>query len=181
MKKLVKHIKEGKKTALTDYQKDVIKEMVQTDFEVGQITNDYDELVDLLKEDEDLANVAEKAASYYMELVELGPAGFYEEFKDELDFDPDFVAEYGGHVEFDWVADVYNDFVSDVCEEAGYPEDLDEDRIYDDFNDLLDDWNEGEGRDEYDDVRDYLKAHLNINDYIPEDDDDDEDYDEEDD
>ena len=33
--------------------------------------------------------------SDYLELIELGPAGFYEEFKDELDFDPDFIREFG--------------------------------------------------------------------------------------
>ena len=32
---------------------------------------------------------------YYCELVDLGPAGFYEEFKDVYDFDPMFVEEYG--------------------------------------------------------------------------------------
>lgn len=31
----------------------------------------------------------------YLEYVNMGPAGFYEEFKDQLDFDPDFVAMYG--------------------------------------------------------------------------------------
>ena len=110
--------------------------------------------------------------------VELGKLQFFEgdpEGFDEDDEDDD------GYVEFDDVADVYNDFVSDVCEEAGYPEDLDEDRIYDDFNDLLDDWNDGEGKDEYDDVRDYLKANLDIGDYLPKDDDEEEDEDEEDD
>lgn len=29
------------------------------------------------------------------DLINMGPAGFYEELRDELDFDPDFVAEYG--------------------------------------------------------------------------------------
>lgn len=30
----------------------------------------------------------------YLRYVEMGPAGFYEEFSDVLDFDPDFVSEY---------------------------------------------------------------------------------------
>ena len=79
---------------LSDYQKDVIKDMVQADFECGH-TMDYEEALDGMEEDEDLGSVAEDAANYYVELVQMGPAGFYEEFKDELDFDPDFVAEYG--------------------------------------------------------------------------------------
>lgn len=86
---------ETDETGLSEYQKDLVKEMVQADFECGHTENDHDELVDLLKEDGDFAGVEEKAASYYMELLEYGPAGFYEAFKDELAFDPDFVAEYG--------------------------------------------------------------------------------------
>lgn len=31
----------------------------------------------------------------YKELMDLGPAGFYDEYKDTLDFDPEFVSEYG--------------------------------------------------------------------------------------
>lgn len=31
----------------------------------------------------------------YRGYMDLGPSGFYEEYKDELDFDPDFVSEYG--------------------------------------------------------------------------------------
>jgi len=86
---------ENEDPTLTDYQKDVVKEMVKCDFECGKTENDYDELVGLLKEDEDFAGVESAAADYYMELLDYGPAGFYEEFKDELDFDPDFIAEYG--------------------------------------------------------------------------------------
>lgn len=89
-------------TGLSDYQKDLVKEMVQTDFESGQTENDYEELVDLLKEDSDFAGVEGAAASYYMELLEYGPAGFYKEFKDELAFDPDFVTEYGDPEDDDW-------------------------------------------------------------------------------
>lgn len=33
----------------------------------------------------------------YLELMELGPVGFYEEYKDSLDFDEDFVTEYGDY------------------------------------------------------------------------------------
>lgn len=80
---------------LSEYQKNVIKEMVRDDFECGHPENDYHELVELLGEDEDFIGVEEAAASYYMELLSYGPAGFLEEFEDELDFDPDFVAEYG--------------------------------------------------------------------------------------
>ena len=92
--------------------------------------------------------------------VELGHLQFFE--GDPEGFDEDEDDDDDGYVEFDDVNDVYNDFVDNVCEESGYPEDLDEDRIYDDFCNLLDEWNEGAGRDEYDDVRDYLEAHLDF-------------------
>lgn len=38
---------------------------------------------------------------YYCELVEKGPVGFYEEFKDAYDFDPMFVEEYGHYYDDD--------------------------------------------------------------------------------
>ena len=120
-----------------------------------------------------IVNITKEGA---LDEVELGNLEFFE--GDEEGFEDD--DEDRDYVEFDDVADVYNDFVSDVCEEFGYPEDLDEDRIYEDFNNLLDDWNDGEGHDEYDDVRDYLKANLDVDDYEPEDyEDEDEDEDEE--
>lgn len=90
-----KNLKESEAAGLTDIQKDMIKEMVQMDFECGHPENDYRELVKLLGEDPEFTGDEEAAARYYMELLSYGPAGFYEEFRDELDFDPDFVAEYG--------------------------------------------------------------------------------------
>lgn len=90
-----KNLKESEAAGLTDIQKDMIKEMVQMDFECGHPDNDYRELVKLLGEDPEFTGDEEAAARYYMELLSYGPAGFYEEFRDELDFDPDFAAEYG--------------------------------------------------------------------------------------
>lgn len=92
---------EASEGGLSDYQKDVIKDMVQADFESGH-PMDYENALASMEEDEDLGPVAESAANYYMELVQMGPAGFYKEFKDELAFDPDFVAEYGDPEEDDW-------------------------------------------------------------------------------
>ena len=90
-----KNLKESEATGLTDIQKDMIKEMVQMDFECGYPENDQKELTKLLSEDPEFTGDEEAAARYYMELLSYGPAGFYEEFRDELDFDPDFVAMYG--------------------------------------------------------------------------------------
>lgn len=77
---------------LTDTQEDLIKEIALADFECGHFT-DVEFFVD--DEEGDFTGVEQAAADYYQELVNMGPAGFYEEFRDELDFDPDFVAEYG--------------------------------------------------------------------------------------
>lgn len=90
-----KNLKESEAAGLTDIQKDMIKEMVQMDFECGHPENDQRELTRLLSEDPEFTGDEEAAARYYMELLSYGPAGFYEEFRDELDFDPDFVAMYG--------------------------------------------------------------------------------------
>lgn len=77
---------------LIETQKDLIKEIALMDFECGQFTT-----ADFFVEDEegDFTGVEQDAADYYQELIDMGPAGFYEEFADELDFDPDFVAQYG--------------------------------------------------------------------------------------
>ena len=90
-----RNLKESEEAGLTDIQKDMIKEMVQMDFECGHPENDQRELTRLLSEDPEFAGDEEAAARYYMELLSYGPAGFYEEFRDELDFDPDFAAMYG--------------------------------------------------------------------------------------
>lgn len=49
-----------------------------------------------------------QAVEYYRELVNLGPVGFYEEFKDKYDFDPMFVEEYGYEDEKDEGAEEYD-------------------------------------------------------------------------
>lgn len=77
---------------LTDMQKDLIKEIALADFECGHFT-DVSFFID--DEEDDFTGLEQAAADYYTELINMGPAGFYEEFRDELDFDPDFVAEYG--------------------------------------------------------------------------------------
>ena len=80
------------KNQLTEQQENIIKEIALADFESGHFTD-----MNLFIEDEegDFAGVETAAADYYAKLINMGPEGFYEEFRDELDFDPDFVAEYG--------------------------------------------------------------------------------------
>lgn len=77
---------------LSELQKDLIKEIALADFECGHFTTEEFFLEDC---EGDFEGAEQEAANYYRELVEMGPAGFYEEFADELDFSDDFVAEYG--------------------------------------------------------------------------------------
>ena len=79
---------------LNEYQIGVIKDMAKMDIECGH-PMDYDNALAICQEDEDLSDVAEDAAEYYIDLVGKGAAAFYEEFKNEYDdWDPDFVAEF---------------------------------------------------------------------------------------
>lgn len=63
------------------YDKDIL-DMAQTSFETGH----WFDRDDFESDDE---------FEEYTELMDKGPAGFLDEFEDELDFDPDFVDEYG--------------------------------------------------------------------------------------
>lgn len=67
-------------------RKDII-ELVQECFETGQWHSDKE-----LKE----LGCTTKQRNFYVELQELGPYGFYKEYESQLDWDPDFVAEFGG-------------------------------------------------------------------------------------
>lgn len=87
---------------LKENVKQEIIEIVATSFETGHFS-DFDQLemsVVLVQEypkasKEELWKLLAAAKEYYDELVNLGPVGFYEEFKDSYDFDPMFIQEYG--------------------------------------------------------------------------------------
>ena len=87
--------------------KNEIAEIVQMSFESGHDVFDRLEMSYLLtstypeKSDKELLAMLKLCVEYYNELKELGPVGFYEEFKDTLKFDPDFVAEYGHYYDED--------------------------------------------------------------------------------
>lgn len=96
---------------LTEQQENIIKEIALADFESGHFTD-----MNFFIEDEegDFEGVETAAADYYAELINMGPGGFYEEFRDELDFDPDFAAEYGDEEDdydddFDDLDDFYDE------------------------------------------------------------------------
>lgn len=65
-----------------NYKKYILK-IIQSCFETGHIC--------IEQEDFETFKDYEQA----LELLDLGPSGFYEEFKKKLKFDKDFIAEYG--------------------------------------------------------------------------------------
>jgi hypothetical protein len=86
---------------LTDNIKNEIRDIVAGRFETGHGEIDRFELSTILVQEYpeagmvELSELLKDACEYYDELLNLGPVGFYEEFKDEYDFDPMFIEEYG--------------------------------------------------------------------------------------
>lgn len=75
---------------LNDEQKQELMEVVAMSFETGHFS--FETYEDFKRE---YLNLGKDGWEYYLELVNMGPVGFYEEFKDVYDFDPMFVEEYG--------------------------------------------------------------------------------------
>lgn len=73
-----------------------IMEVVAMSFETGHFS--FDSFEDFKREYPDFGK---EGWEYYCELVNLGPVGFYEEFKEDYDFDPMFVSEYGHYYDDD--------------------------------------------------------------------------------
>lgn len=99
-----------------------IEEMVKDEFESGhRLCYDYDDFKEGMKEDGFRGTPA--LWDYYQELRELGPAGFYEEFKDKFEFDSMFVSEYGGEEddEYDDYEESYTPISEDIDDEYEVP------------------------------------------------------------
>jgi hypothetical protein len=113
-----------------------IIEIVATSFETGHFS-DFDQLemsVVLVQEypkasKEELWKLLAAAKEYYDELVNLGPAGFYEEFKCVYDFDPMFAQEYGYE----------EDYYEDDDEDEGIVNDADRSELPWDYGKHFDD------------------------------------------
>ena len=75
------------------FDNDFILDIVKMGYETGhQVFDSYEDFI----EDEEVQDIEDKEAAwdFYCNLIDMGPAGFYEEYRDELDFDPSFIAEY---------------------------------------------------------------------------------------
>ena len=73
-----------------DNVKQELMEVVAMSFETGHFS--FEDFDDFKRE---YPYLDQSAWEYYLELINMGPVGFYEEFKDKYDFDPMFVEEYG--------------------------------------------------------------------------------------
>lgn len=111
---------------LTEEQKKAIQNMVQEDFEVGHPASDFNDIRRDLADDEMFnsnMNTIDAAAKYYIELVEMGPAGIMDEISDG--WSDDYKAEY---------SDIFDDTGHErigICPNCGH-EITDEDEILDD-------------------------------------------------
>lgn len=87
-----KQMNESSDLELSEDEKDDILMTVGAGFETGHhVAKDFEEFKDTFSE---ISN-AKAGWNYYQELVNLGPAGFYAEHKDDYQFDDMFIAEYG--------------------------------------------------------------------------------------
>lgn len=78
--------------------KDKILEFVKMEYETGHHSyfDDYREFSRYIREEYPDIRCSQALFDFYIELQDLGPSGFYEEYKDKFtDWDPDFVLEYG--------------------------------------------------------------------------------------
>lgn len=108
-----------------DVRKEII-EVVAMSFETGHIA--FETYEDFKRE---YPNLDKDAWNFYNDLLSMGPAGFYQEFKDERTWDLDFVAEYGWD-DFDYedddeyIDEVYHDYSEDELRAMGCFDNLNE-------------------------------------------------------
>lgn len=87
--------KEDSDNNISEKDKDIIIDAVKGEFETGHgYIEDKDEFEEMLGRTLTIDEY-EDLKEFYSELQDLGPVGFYEEYKDKLEFDTDFVREYG--------------------------------------------------------------------------------------
>ena len=89
--------------SITEADKNIIIDAVKGEFETGHgYIEDKDEFEEMMGR-RLTPSKYEELKEFYSNLQELGPTGFYEEYKDKLEFDPDFVQEFGGNeISSDW-------------------------------------------------------------------------------
>ena len=74
--------------------REFVLELVQSEYETGhRLAEDRNEFNELCRDEGYRA--LKSMYDFYEECHELGPSGFYATYKNELDFDPDFIEEFG--------------------------------------------------------------------------------------
>lgn len=114
--------------------KEVIKESIddnESPLELAQMSFETGHWFDL--DDFDNADDYEE----YIEYMDLGPSGFYEEYKDELDFDPDFAGEYSDDVNYIDEHEFMKEYEDDDFNDVNY---IDEEIDLGDFYAEGDEW-----------------------------------------
>lgn len=87
----------GNNNMLDNELRDYVLELVLAEYETGHVlVDDFDSFRSFKRLAADDGYRATKSMfDFYTECRDLGPSGFYEEYKDELDFSDEFIAEYG--------------------------------------------------------------------------------------
>lgn len=124
----------------------------------------------------------------YDEISEGGPcSGIGEIILEEMDEDDDYddyddddeddeddekpAPASNGRAKLHDVSDFIDDVYDKVCKAPGFNKDSDDLMLRDlceEIDDLIYDWNDGDGRDEYNDVREYVKARFDVDKYVKE-------------
>lgn len=96
VKNTVKRLRESEgEDELSESQKEMVQDMVQMDFECRH-PMDYEQALEGMKDADDLHDVAEAAANYYEELVQMGPVGIQDVI--QVGWSDDYMANYGGEM-----------------------------------------------------------------------------------
>lgn len=74
---------------------EIILEIALEDYESGHTTATDKASFDHILQADFNIEVGDEAFDFYTKCKNMGPVGFYEEYKDELDFSPEFKAEHG--------------------------------------------------------------------------------------
>ena len=124
--------KEDSDNNISEKDKDIIIDAVKGEFETGHgYIEDKDEFEEMLGRTLTIDEY-EDLKEFYSELQDLGPAGFYEEYKDKLEFDTDFVREYGYNEDDESEDDIepieYDDDEEDKIEEPQIDNEAEKDK-----------------------------------------------------
>lgn len=156
--------KEDSDNNISEKDKDIIIDAVKGEFETGHgYIEDKDEFEEMLGRTLTIDEY-EDLKEFYSKLQDLGPVGFYEEYKDKLEFDTDFVREYGYNEDDESEDDIepieYDDDEEDKIEEPKIDNDSEKDKSKED---KLKESDEDIEKDDEDKVNDIAEGFIKTN------------------